>query len=56
VLLQPVLTIIWGVIILNESPSLQQSVGMVLIFSAIVAVTLFGAAEESIPSTANLET
>ena len=55
VLLQPVLTIIWGVIILNESPSLQQSAGMVLIFAAIIAVTLFGATEESTPSIENLE-
>ena len=42
VLLQPVLTIVWGVILLSEQPSLQQIVGMVLIFSAIIAVTLFG--------------
>ena len=42
VLLQPVLTIVWGVILLSEQPSLQQIVGMTLIFSAIIAVTLFG--------------
>ena len=42
VLLQPVLTIVWGVILLSEKPSLQQIVGMTLIFSAIIAVTLFG--------------
>ena len=42
VLLQPVLTIVWGVILLSEQPSLQQIVGMNLIFSAIIAVTLFG--------------
>lgn len=45
VLLQPVLTIVWGVLLLGESPSLMQSSGMILIFSAIIAVTLFGAAE-----------
>ena len=44
VLLQPVLTIVWGVILLDESPSLQQSAGMTLIFVAIIAVTLFGSA------------
>ncbi|NDF33830.1 MAG: DMT family transporter [Euryarchaeota archaeon] len=55
VLLQPVLTIVWGVIILNESPSLQQTTGMILIFSAIIAVTLFGAAEESASDADNLE-
>ena len=42
VLLHPVLTIVWGVILLSEQPSLQQIVGMTLIFSAIIAVTLFG--------------
>ncbi len=42
VLLQPVLTIVWGVILLSEKPSLQQIVGMTLIFSAIIAVTMFG--------------
>ena len=42
VLLQPVLTIVWGVILLSETPSLQQMVGMTLIFSAIIAVTMFG--------------
>ena len=55
VLLQPILTIVWGVIILNESPSLQQTAGMILIFSAIIAVTLFGAAEESASDADNLE-
>ena len=53
VLLQPVLTIIWGVILLNESPSLQQSAGMALIFAAIIAVTLFGATEAAIIQTDN---
>ena len=53
VLLQPILTIVWGVIILDESPSLQQTSGMVLIFAAIIAVTLFGAAEASTPSIEN---
>jgi drug/metabolite transporter (DMT)-like permease len=51
VLLQPVLTIVWGVLLLSESPSLQQSAGMILIFAAIIAVTLFGAAEDSAQST-----
>ena len=51
VLLQPVLTIVWGVLLLSESPSVQQSTGMILIFAAIIAVTLFGAAEDSNQST-----
>ena len=51
VLLQPVLTIVWGVLLLSESPSMQQSAGMILIFAAIIAVTLFGAAEDSTQST-----
>ena len=45
VLLQPVLTIVWGVILLSETPSLQQMVGMTLIFSAIIAVTMFGGSQ-----------
>ncbi len=53
VLLQPILTIVWGVILLDESPSLQQSAGMTLIFAAIIAVTLFGAAEDSTVSVEN---
>ena len=45
ILLQPVLTILWGVIILSEKPSIQQIGGMSLIFAAIIAVTIFGTAE-----------
>ena len=52
VLLQPVLTIVWGVILLSETPSLQQMVGMTLIFSAIIAVTMFG---ESQSGRANID-
>jgi len=52
VLLQPVLTIVWGVILLYETPSLQQMVGMTLIFSAIIAVTMFG---ESQSGRANID-
>ena len=48
VLLQPVLTIVWGVILLSETPSLQQMVGMTLIFSAIIAVTMFGESQSGI--------
>ncbi len=47
ILLQPVLTILWGVLLLSEKPSVQQIGGMLLIFIAIIAVTLFGAAETS---------
>ena len=45
ILLQPVLTILLGVIILSEKPSIQQIGGMSLIFAAIIAVTMFGTAE-----------
>jgi len=45
VLIQPVLTIVWGIFLLDETPSTQQSVGMVLIFIAIIAVTMFGDAK-----------
>ena len=45
ILLQPVLTILWGVIFLSEKPSIQQIGGMSLIFAAIIAVTMFGTAE-----------
>jgi len=47
ILLQPVLTILWGVIILSEKPSIQQIGGMSLIFAAIIAVTVFGTAENA---------
>jgi drug/metabolite transporter (DMT)-like permease len=47
ILLQPVLTILWGVLLLSEKPSVQQIGGMLLIFIAIIAVTMFGAAETS---------
>ena len=42
ILLQPVLTILWGVILLSEKPSIQQIGGMSLIFAAIIVVTMFG--------------
>ncbi len=42
ILLQPVLTILWGVLFLSESPSVQQTFGMVLILSSIIGVTIFG--------------
>ncbi|HJM18219.1 MAG TPA: DMT family transporter [Candidatus Thalassarchaeaceae archaeon] len=45
VLLQPVLTIIWGLLILDENPSIQQSAGMFLILGAIVSVTIYGEAK-----------
>ncbi len=47
VLLQPVLTILWGVLLLKEEPSYQQIAGMLLIFTSIIAVTLIGRAESS---------
>jgi drug/metabolite transporter (DMT)-like permease len=42
VLLQPVLTIIWGLLILDEEPSLQQSMGILLILGSVISVTIFG--------------
>ncbi len=47
ILLQPVLTIIWGVVLLSESPSIQQAIGMVLILGSIIGVTLYGSVDES---------
>ena len=47
ILLQPVLTIIWGIILLSESPSPQQSFGMFLILGSIIGVTIYGSVEES---------
>tara|TARA_B100001123_G_scaffold360650_1_gene416767 strand:+ start:1431 stop:2396 length:966 start_codon:yes stop_codon:yes gene_type:complete len=46
ILLQPVLTIIWGILFLSESPSLQQSFGMILILGSIIGVTIFGSIDE----------
>ena len=45
ILLQPVLTIVWGVILLSESPSIQQSIGMFLILGSIIGVTIYGSVE-----------
>ena len=45
ILMQPTLTIIVGVLLLNEKPSIQQIGGMSMIFAAIIAVTVFGTAE-----------
>ena len=51
ILLQPVLTIVWGVLLLSEEPSGQQIGGMILIFTAIIAVTLFGKTDDIIEKT-----
>ena len=45
ILLQPTLTIIWGILLLSESPSLQQGIGMFLILGSIIAVTVNGSVE-----------
>ncbi|MEC8548522.1 MAG: DMT family transporter [Candidatus Thermoplasmatota archaeon] len=45
ILLQPVLTIVWGILLLGESPSSQQTVGMILILTAVIGVTLRGTVE-----------
>ena len=34
VLLQPVLTIVWGILLLDETPSFQQSMGMIMILGS----------------------
>ena len=46
ILLQPTLTIVWGVILLSEAPSIQQSIGMFLILGSIIGVTVYGSVED----------
>ena len=46
-LIQPVLTIVWGVILLSELPSVQQFLGMILILSSIIGVTVYGSVDSS---------
>ena len=46
ILLQPVLTIVWGILLLSESPSIQQAIGMALILGSIIGVTLYGSVED----------
>ena len=46
-LLQPVLTIVWGVILLSELPSVQQFLGMILILGSIIGVTVYGSVDSS---------
>ena len=36
---------IWGILLLSESPSFQQAIGMFLILGSIIAVTVSGAVE-----------
>ncbi len=50
VLLQPVLTILWGLLLLQETPSFQQSTGILLILGSVIAVTIFGTTEVSTES------
>jgi len=47
ILLQPTFTIIWGIIFLFESPSIQQAIGMFLILGSIIAVTISGSVEKN---------
>ena len=42
ILLQPTFTIIWGILLLSESPSMHQAIGMFLILGSIIAVTTSG--------------
>ena len=45
ILLQPVLTLIWGFLILNEAGhSTNQLLGMLLVLGAITSVTVYGSA------------
>ena len=46
ILLQPTFTIIWGIILLSESPSIQQAIGMFLILGSIIAVTISGTVKD----------
>ena len=48
VLLQPVLTLVWGYVILHqEGHSQNQVIGIFLVLAAIVAVTLYGSASSA---------
>jgi drug/metabolite transporter (DMT)-like permease len=48
ILLQPVLTLIWGYVILHqEGHSQNQAIGIFLVLAAIIAVTLYGSASSS---------
>jgi len=47
ILLQPTLTIVWGIVLLSESPSIQQVIGMTLILGSIIGVTVYGSVESS---------
>ena len=47
ILLQPTLTIVWGIILLSESPSIFQAIGMILILGSIIAVTINGTVENN---------
>ena len=46
ILLQPTFTIIWGIILLSESPSMQQAIGMFLILGSIIAVNTSGTVKD----------
>ena len=46
ILLQPTFTIIWGILLLSESPSLQQAIGMFLILGSIIVVTTSGTVKD----------
>ena len=50
ILLQPTLTIVWGILLLSESPSFQQAIGMFLILGSIIAVTTSGSVDNETSS------
>ena len=53
ILLQPVLTLIWGYLILNEDGHSQnQLIGIFLVLLAITSVTLYGSATNTVDSSA----
>jgi drug/metabolite transporter (DMT)-like permease len=37
----------WGLLLLQEQPSFQQSTGILLILGSVIAVTIFGNADAS---------
>jgi drug/metabolite transporter (DMT)-like permease len=47
ILLQPVLTLIWGVVLFDEDPSTNQSIGILMVLISIITVTVYGSASSS---------
>ena len=47
ILLQPVLTLIWGVVLFDEDPSTNQSIGILMVLISIITVTVYGSTSSS---------